>query len=196
MHAVVALELRVIGNGVSRRSTVVVCVQPHRLIEQREEEQIGVRTGVPTLTRAVHVGHAVGTEALSPVVPAAGLGGVDQGEGLAAIRRRSFLVEVDGHIGNVRSPAGVDQERGIIERPSRGINDLAVDAAGLAGDKRLLAELEEAVLAREALPAFRPEPEGRINSASGATRATRCKRNCGVCAVRIGAIVRSGYTQW
>ena len=50
------------------------------------------------LAGAVHVGNAVGTEALRPIVQAAGLGGVDQCQGRAAIRRSSFLVEVDGDV--------------------------------------------------------------------------------------------------
>src|SRR5205823_12636994 len=65
---------------------------------------------VPTLPRAVHVGIAVGSEALGPVVPAAGLGGVHQLQRLAdAIRPDPHLVEIDRHAGHVRRPARMKQ---------------------------------------------------------------------------------------
>src|SRR5205807_4592886 len=58
VHAVIALELRVVRYGVRRRATVVVHVQPHRLVEQREEEQVtgGTRGRLSQLARAVHIG--------------------------------------------------------------------------------------------------------------------------------------------
>src|SRR5437879_5751866 len=54
VHAVEALELGIVRNGVSWSAPVVVNVEPHGLVEQREEEQVRGRAGVSALTRAVH----------------------------------------------------------------------------------------------------------------------------------------------
>ncbi len=56
------------------------------------------------------LGYAIGPEALGPIVQAAGLGGVNQCEGRAAIRRRALLVQVDGDARHVRGPTGVDEQ--------------------------------------------------------------------------------------
>ena len=74
VHPVIALELGVIRNRVKRSPVVlaVVHIQIIGLVIQREIEEIG--SGLP---RAVHVGNTVGPEALCPIVPAAGLGGVN-----------------------------------------------------------------------------------------------------------------------
>src|SRR5207237_961421 len=193
VHAVVALELSVVRHRVGRGPPIVVRVEPLGVVVQREEEEVGVGAGGRTLTWAVHVGHAIGAEALRPIIPAAGLGRVDQREGHAAIWCRAFLVEVDGHAGHVRRPAGVDQQRGIIERPGRGVNHLAEDAAGLTGRVGLLPEFNEAVLAGEALPALGAEPKRRIDTAGGAAAPSRRKRRRGIGAVRGGAIERAWY---
>ena len=57
MHAVVALELRVVRHGVegSPVMLVVVHVQVIRLVIQREKEEIAVGTRGEALTRAAHV---------------------------------------------------------------------------------------------------------------------------------------------
>ena len=138
-------------------------------LKQREEEEIRVCARVSTLARAVHVGIAVGAEALSPIVKAAGQGGIHQLEAGCSILRRTLLVQVDGYAGHVRRPTGVDKKRGIIEGTRRGINHLAVDSAGLANREGLLAEFNETVLAREALPTLSGNP-GWIDSAGGTTR--------------------------
>ena len=126
VQAVIALELGIVGYGVGRRTPVVVDVEVHGLVIQREIEQIG-----GGLARAVHVGHAIGAEALRPIVPTAGLGGVDQGEGLAAVRRRPLPVEVDGYARNERLPNVLGTELGVVKGTGRVINDMSPDTTVL-----------------------------------------------------------------
>ena len=93
----------------------------------------------------------------------------------------------------------MNEQRGVIERPGRGIDHLAVNAARFANGIGLLAKLNEIVLARETLPTFGAEPERRINSAGGTARRSwgrgRVKWSGGRGAVRIGTIVRAWYPQ-
>jgi len=76
---------------------VVVHVQEFRLVKQREIEEIAVRTRGRPLSRAVHVRYAAsGVKALGPIVPTAGLGGVNQREGWGnVIGRCPLLIQVD-----------------------------------------------------------------------------------------------------
>src|SRR5207237_6276646 len=118
-----------------------------------------VGAGVTALPRAVHVRIAIGPEALGPVVPAAGLGGVHQLQRLAdAIRPDPHLVEIDRHARHVRRPARMKQHLRVIERTRRGVNNLTPDASVLAGHVWLLAEFDERVLAGEALPTLAGNP--------------------------------------
>ena len=82
-------------------------------------------------------------EALRPIVPTAGLGGVDQFERSAAIRRGALLVEVDGDIRNQRLPTELQQQRRVVKRTGGGIHDMASDTAVFARREGLLAELQE-----------------------------------------------------
>ena|SRR5437016_631092 len=81
MHAVVALELAVVGQRTLLR------IKPLGAASQCEEEGAG---GI--LARAVHVRNAVGAEALGPVVPTGGCGVVNQFEALGSICRRTLLI--------------------------------------------------------------------------------------------------------
>ena len=57
-------------------------------------------------------------EALGPVVPTTGLGGVNQREGRRdTIRRGPLLVKVDSDSRYVRGPTGVDEQGRVVERP-------------------------------------------------------------------------------
>ena len=192
VHAVIALELGIIRNRVERSAVVlvVVHVQVIRLVKHREVEEIG-----SGLARAVHVGRAIGPEALRPIVPTAGLGGVHQLEGWGhAIARNALLVEVNGHIGHVRRPAQVQVELWIVEWACGIVDHFAMDTAGLPYCEEFLAELKEGVLSGETLPTFGSNPR-RINTSCGASRAARGKRSRGIGAVSIGAIVRAGHPQ-
>ena len=174
VHAVIALELGVVRQRVGRRARRC-CRQSSyiRLVVQREEEEIRVGAGVPALARAVHVGNAIGPEALRPIVQTAGLGGVHQREGLAAIRRRPLLVEVDGDMRNQRLPtesagatAGRQTDGSRHTRHGPWMPPFSPAAIGL------LAEFEERVLSGEALPALGQNP-GRIDAAGGTARPAR-----------------------
>src|ERR1019366_5628118 len=196
VHAVVALVLRVARQGVQsapilQRGGEVEVV---RLVIQREIENIAGR-----LARAVHVGHAIGPETLRPVVPTAGLGGVNQRQGLAAIRRRPLLVKVDGYTRDQGLPNVLGAELRIVKWTGRGIDDMTPDTAILAGRVGLLAEFQEIVLSGEALPRLGQDP-GRIDSAGGPTRTAgtacyRSSRDGKTFAVRIAAINRARYPQ-
>src|SRR3954468_12767087 len=94
VHAVIALELRVIRKAMRRHARMVVDIEPHWLVEQCEEEEIGIGAGSRALARAVHVGYAVSAEALRPIVEAAGFRRVDQVQFLAAIGGSAFLIEI------------------------------------------------------------------------------------------------------
>src|SRR5690348_10291714 len=66
-----------------------------------------------------------------------------------------------------RFPAQLQQQLRVVERPGRGVDDVAVDRAGFAVGERLLTELEEVALTDVTLPAIRAEPIGRIDAAGG-----------------------------
>src|SRR3981189_983612 len=115
-----------------------------------------------------------GEKALGPIIEAAGLGGVNQLEGLAAIRRRPLLIQVDGDSRHVRRPTRVDEQTRIVEWPRRGVDHFAADPAvfgrSRGGGRRegLLAKFKEGVLAGEALPTLTGNPR-RIDAPCGAT---------------------------
>src|SRR5271165_2464830 len=171
VHAVIALELGIVGQRGQCGPAVlgVVEVEVVGLIIQREIEEVWNRARAGSLARAVHVGRdAVGPEALGIIVPTAGLGGVDQLQGWGyAVRRKAFLVKVDADMWNQRFPLRLNEHLRIVKRTGRRINDMALDAAVFAGDVRLLAEFEEIILAREALPALNPTSPRRIDAARG-----------------------------
>src|SRR6516165_11713029 len=104
-----------------------VKVKVFRLVKQREEEQIGVGAGTGSLAGAAHVGlgragggvGVVRVEALRPSVPTGAYGSVHHGEGWGhTIRRKAFLVEVQGDAWHVRRPRLLDHLRGIVEGSS------------------------------------------------------------------------------
>ena len=170
VHAVVALVLRAVRKRVRRRAAVlrVVPIEVLRLVLQGVEERVnGVTTGVQArLARAAHVRLAVRAEALHPVVPARGIGVVDQRERRChAIGGHALLVQVDTDVRDQRLPAQLQQQLRGVERPGRGVDDVAVDRAGLARCEGLLAELQEIALADVALPAVGAEPVRRIDAA-------------------------------
>src|SRR6202008_1845455 len=95
-------------------------------------------------------------------------------------------------------PAGMNQQRRIIERSGRGVDDLAVDAAILTGLVRDLAELDERVLPGEALPAAGGAigmNDPRIDAAGRSAAAPGGHRRRGVEAVGRRAIPRARYPQ-
>src|SRR5271165_4748236 len=171
VHAVIALELGIVGQRGQCGPAVlgVVEVEVVGLIIQREIEEVWNRARAGSLARAVHVGRdAVGPEALGIIVPTAGLGGVDQLQGWGyAVGGKALLVKVDGDVRNQRFPLRLNEHLRIVKRTGRRINDMALDAAVFAGDVRLLAEFEEIILAREALPALNPTSPRRIDAARG-----------------------------
>ena len=116
-------------------------------------------------------------EALRPVVPAAGRGGIHERQALGAVRRRAFLVQIDLHVRHAGLPAQLQQQRRVVERPRRGVDHMALDAAVLAGLERLHAEFDEAVLAEQALPAFAraPSPDRCGRSNRSATIGIKCR---------------------
>ena len=197
MHAVVALELGIGRQRGRGRPAVrgIVRVEIVGLVIQREEEKIG-----SCLARAVHVGDAIGPEALREIVETAGLGGVNLRQCRGnAIRRKSLLVEVDGHMRNQRLPLRLDEHLRVVKRTRGGINDMALNSAVLAGGIGLFTEFEEIVLAREALPALDSDPR-RIDAAGGTAWAAgtahyRSSRYGGTYAVRCGAIDRARYAK-
>src|SRR5207302_8173318 len=143
--AVVALELRVVGQRRLRAGRVEPQLAVHQDLEERTRR---------VLPRAVHVRNAVRTEALRPVVPARGLRGVDERQGGGAVLRRAFLVQVDLHARHTRLPAQLQQQSRVVERTRRGVDHVSLDAAVLAGIEGLHAPFDEAVLAQQALPAL------------------------------------------
>jgi len=113
VHAVIALELGVVRQprrgGSSAVLDVVVQIEIVRLVIQREKEEISGCACIPSLPWAVHIGNPIGPEALRPIVPTAGLGGVNQVEGLRnPIRRCFLLVQINGYTRHVRRPTRVD----------------------------------------------------------------------------------------
>ena len=185
VHAVIALELGVVENRLSRRSAVlgVVHVQVAGLVFQREVERI---TG--SLARAVHVRNTGGAETLSPLIPTGSLRGIYQGQTLAAIGSGAFFIEIDGYVRNTRLPAQLQQHGGIIKRTSRSIDDVATNAAVLAWVEWLLSEFQELVLSGEALPAIRSH-SWRIDAAGGTSSVVTSR------AVGSGAIPRARKPQ-
>src|SRR5262249_30264331 len=83
---------------------------------------------------------AARVEALRPDVPTGTYGCVYHGEGWGrAIRRKAFLVEVEGDARHVRRPRLLDHLRGIVEGSRGGIGGMSMDTAVLAhvlGDGR------------------------------------------------------------
>ena len=167
MHAVIALELGIVRQRVDGGTAVlgVVQIKVVRLVEQREKEEIRVCSAGRSLTRAAHVG-LVGSrvKALGPIVPAAGLRGVNQSEGLATIRRCPLLVKVNGDMRNLRLPTQLQEQRWVVKWTSRSIHNMSIDAAVLAGREGHLAEFDERVLSGKSLPALGENPRG-VNSA-------------------------------
>ena len=156
--------------GAGRR----IVVQPHLAALEGREEAAG-----RILARTVHVrdGAAVGrhcqragaravrAEALGPLVPAGGVGRVDERQRLHAIGCDVFLVQVDLHVRYRRLPHQLREQRRVVIGTRRGIHDEALDAAGLARLERLHAEVDEAVLAEQALPAL--GAPRRVDTAAG-----------------------------
>ena len=117
MHAVIALELGVVGERGDSGPAVrgVVGVEVVGLVIQREIEEIA-----GGLAGAAHVGsYAIGAEALGKVVETAGGGGINQGKGLGAIGGRTLLVEVDGDMRNQRLPLGLDEQLRVVKAADR-----------------------------------------------------------------------------
>ena len=182
VHAVIALELRVIRQRSRGRPAMlgVVKVKVFRLVVQREEEQIGERGPpwrfrIPTLARAVHVRDRIPAgirmEALRPIVETAGLRMVHQRQCWGySVGRDPLLIQVDRDMRNQGFPLRLHQHLRVVERARRSVDDVALDAAILTGNIGLLAELEEIVLAREALPALDATYPWRINAARGELR--------------------------
>ena len=151
----------------SRSSVIrrVVRIQVVGLVVQREEEEVRRGAAGRALSGAVHVGHAIRTKTLCPIIEAAGLGGINQLQGRSdVVCCHALLVEVDGDIGNERLPTELKEKRRVVERPGRGIDNVPADAAVFALRIRRLPEFEEVVLAGEALPAFRQHPR-RVDAA-------------------------------
>ena len=189
VHAVVALELGVVRQRRICGAAVlgVVEVEVVWLVIQREEEQVGDDAAAcqsiacrRALSGAVHVGRdAIGPEALRVIVPTAGLRGVHLCQGRRdAVGGKTFLVKVDGDVGNQRLPLCLNQHLRVVERPGRCIDDMALDAAVLAGDVGLLAEFEEVVLTWEALPAFHSARPWVIDASGGELGRAACYRRC------------------
>ncbi|ETN73097.1 hypothetical protein NECAME_18525, partial [Necator americanus] len=177
VHAVIALELRIV------RQRPLLRVEPHPGVLQREEERIA-----GALARAVHVRHAVRTEALGPVVPARGLRRVDEPQARGTVRGDAFLIQVHRDVRHVGRPLRMNQQRWVIERARRRIDDFAPNAAILVRRVLRLAELDERALAREALPAHGGHPR-RIDPAGRRIRAGA------VVAVRVVAVHRARHSQ-
>ncbi len=177
VHAVVALELCV------ARQCALLRIKPLRRVLQREEERIGC-----FLPRAVHVRDAVGAEALRPIVPTGRLGGIHELERRGAVRGGGLLIQVDRDVRDVRYPPHVHRERGVVECARRRVGHFAADTAVLIGRECLLAELDERILPREALPTHRRHP-WRIDTA-GRRAGARA-----ILAVRVIAVDRSRHPQ-
>src|SRR4029077_17558606 len=96
------------------------------------------------LARAVHVGNAIGPEALCPIVEAAGLGVVNQSQGLRDTVSSNVLpVKVQLDVRDQRLPAQLQEQLRIVKRTSRSVDDVAMDAAILTIREWLLAEFQE-----------------------------------------------------
>ncbi len=156
------------------------------------------------LAGAAHVRRQpIGPGALGPGVPAAGLGGVDQGQGLRAIGSRAFLIKVDGDARDQRFPQVLEQLTGVVEGPRRGVHDVTAEAAILTGDVGLLAPLEDCGLAEEVLHAFHDHRAGI--DAAGRDRRRRCAGGdagrgigqiaLGALRIALGAVDRAGDSQ-
>ena len=106
MHAVIALELRIVGQRLARDAVVIVHIEPLRLILQCEPE-VGIRheAGVGSLTRAVHVGFSIRADALRPIIETAGFSVINQLESLGdSVLCETLLVEIDPDVRNQRFP--------------------------------------------------------------------------------------------
>src|SRR5215472_4682302 len=157
----------------------VVQVQIAWLLIESEEERVR-----RSLARAVHIRNIVRTESLSPIVPARCCSCVDEREALAAVGTSTFFIEVDRDVRHARLPAELQQECWIIERPGRGVNHVAADAAVLTRFEGLLAELHKLVLSGKTLPSIRSDI-GRIDTSRGSTvEAVTCAAICRIAIFR------------
>ena len=85
------------------------------------------------LSGAVHVGQARGRiEALCPIVPTAGCGGINQRQSLCAVGACAFLIEIDGDAGNERLPEVLKELPRVVKRSSRAVNHMAPNPACLS----------------------------------------------------------------
>src|SRR6266853_2346417 len=156
--------------------------------------------GVPSVGLATQMAQF---EPATGPVPTAGLGGVNQREGWGnVIGRCPLLVQVNGHAWHIGRPARVDEQRGVIKWPRRGVDYFAVDSAVLGrssgGSRRegLLAEFDETVLAGETLPTLCGNP-GRIDTTSRTARSTSAEAGyTGLGrAICVGTVVCTRYPQ-
>ncbi len=160
-----------------------VRVQRLRTVLQGEVERTG---GLDT--RAAHVGNGpavagvqrqgsvgIAAEALRPVVEARGRGRVDEFQGLRAVGRSGFLVQIEPHIRDAGLPAELQQQGGIIERPGRGVNHVTANAAVLTRGIRLLAEFDEITEPEQTLPPFTGNPR-RIDAPAGRVIGTGARK--------------------
>src|ERR1700756_1301259 len=167
---VIALVLRAVGQcGCG--------VQIIRRVLQRVTVE-RIRDGLPWAVHVRNSGYcSFGTEALvsgaaealSPCIPTAGGGAVDQGQSRSSVSGRAFLVEVDGDAGNQRLPEVLEELTGIVEGPGGTVHDVTADTTVFSHNKRLLAPIDDVELAETALPGFRRN-RARINSAGGLHR--------------------------
>ena len=179
VHTVVALVLCAVRQRGHGRTPVLrfVPVEVLRLVIQGIEERIatGRRRRSDLLTRAIHVGLAVRAETLRPIVPARGVGLVNQLQRLRhTVGGHAFLIQVDVDVRDQRLPAQLQQQLRVVERSGRGVYDVAVDRAGLIRCEGLLAPLQEVALSNVTLPAVGAEPERRVDTA-GRIRARRAR---------------------
>src|SRR6267142_3253130 len=85
----------------------------------------------------------IGPESLRETIKAAGQGVVDQGQGWGyLVGGKTFLVEVDLDVRNLRLPSELEQQGRVVKGTGRGIYDVAANTAVLAFGEGLLAELE------------------------------------------------------
>ena len=107
------------------------------------------------MSGAVHVGQARGRiEALCPIVPTAGCGGINQRQSLCAVGACAFLIEIDGDAGNERLPEVLKELSRVVKRSSRAVNHMAPNPSGLSRDIGQLTPVDHVEFAEAALPAF------------------------------------------
>ncbi len=117
------------------------------------------RTGRPVrCARALHVGLGLPywpshRRQVDEVVPARGLRGVDQRQGLGAVRQLLLAIQVHRHARNQRLPDGLHVEALVVERARGRIHHDALDATVLAGHVGRAAPVDAVALADEALHA-------------------------------------------